>query len=122
MAHSRQQSIDDDAASYTLHRLLCPYHQLVAANVALPDDNVRVRRSCDDAQRGGGGGGGARSHEMDLIRDSLNDDATRPRDGHLPAVTMTTALDACGQLSRSVGRAAHVSVTDDQLADTAHAD
>jgi len=129
----------------TLHRVLCSYHQLVAANsaqsaafVAFPDATLRRTpdehfcvRAGEDAM---GGENNLCRHEIDLIRDSLNDATSRnvcdrrttnddqPVSAERwPTATRSTtaSLSTSGaNLSGTLGRAAHVTFTCDQHDDT----
>ena len=129
-----------------LQRVLCPYHQLVAtnsANVADPTAFVAFRDATlqrmpenDVYFRAGehAADAGVCQHEIDLIRDSLNN--TLPRnscdrqtvemaratadDDHADgqqwrttarSATGATSSTQCGNLSRTVGRATNVSFT-----------
>jgi len=142
-----------------VQRVLCPYHQLVAsssANVAAEPaafvtfHDATLRRMPDDdfyfrAGEHAVGGAGACRHEIDLIRDSLNNSAT-PRnscdrqtvelapvsaedDGIAGQHWRTTPRSATapssstlgGNLSRTLGRATDVSFTCHQRDDTAPA-
>ena len=100
-------------------RVLCPYHQLIAASsadiaepAAFVDEAEFYFRSGDDDIEPG-----VRRHEIDLIRDSLGDatpctSCDRQAEGRVPAYTSTTtATTPGGSLSRTLGRATHVSFT-----------
>lgn len=129
-----------------VHRVLCPYHQLVAtnsaANVAEPAaflafQDSTVRRGveqdlCLRADEHAVGGAAVYRHEIDLLRDSLSNTATRNScdrqavelervsaggDGaHAERWRTTSTLD--GDLSRTVGRPTDVSFTCHQQDDT----
>jgi len=134
---SRPPSIIGQLASNkdaTLPRVLCPYHQLVAANVAdpaalvaFPDENFCCRSGEEEEERGNDVEAGARPHEIDLIRDSLNDATARnscdrhtAEQSRVPSSGGHLTLGG-GELSRSVGRVTHVTLTDGQHEDTAAA-
>jgi len=131
-----------------LHRVLCPYHQLVATNstepaafVAFPDATLRRTPDEDFCFRAGedavGGANNVCRDEIDLIRDSLNDATARnscdrptsveqpvsAERRHTAPRSTTASLSTLGaNLSRTLGRTARVTFTcdqhDDRLADS----
>ena len=97
----------------TVQRVLCPYHQLIAAEpTALV---ASLRRTADEEALGGEKN--VCRHEIDLIRDSTSRHSC---ERHTSDQRSTTAsMSTLGaNLSRTLGRAAHVSFTCDQQDDT----